>query len=491
MLAQHAEQLAAYLATTKRGSFTAAVTCAKNQPQRAFVEDESRNGSACCGRGSGKTIGADFKLAAAALRYPKSNPIYIGATRPAVQKMAWKPLVDINRQYGLGGVPNYTDLSMTFPNASTIYLLGVDSEKMADKVRGIHNVPLAIIDECQRMRDDVLVTLRRDVLRPALRDLGGALWMLGTPNTSGQQGEFWEACNNPEFSHHGFDIYANEFLGSREQIDAIIEEDLKAEGVTRESAWFQREYLARWVVELSDRVYQFDDTLNVYDELPEDLDTWLIGVDVGAVDADAIGPLGWSSSRRCLYLVGEDIAKGQSDGTLAQKLKALWELRDPLKVVIDAGGGGAKTLLSLQHMLPDAPLMAATKPTVEVQVKTLNSMLRPGRLKVPRGSRFASDVRKARWVDGIVGGKIDETGGRHSDIVPAVRYGVIAAMEFLPTEEQEDMRTPEQRAEDDAAAVRAARMARAARSGKRRTQEPVEEDSPGLGYDDPMMEDEL
>lgn len=487
MTSDETEALAALVANRRRASFGPAAVCAKNKPQRAFVEDKSRNGTACCGRGSGKTIGADVKLVEAALAAPGVNPIYVGATRPAVQKMAWKPLVGLNRDWGLGGTPNYTDLSITFPNGSCIYLLGVDSEKMADKVRGIHNVPLAIIDESQRMRDDVLTTLRRDVLRPALRDVGGALWMLGTPNPAGQVGEFWEACNNPAFSHHGFDIYANEYLGDRETIDQIIEEDLRAEGVTRESAWFQREYLARWVVELSDRVYDFDDERNVYDELPDDIDTWLVGVDVGAVDADAIAPLGWSSMRRCLYLVGEDVAKGQTDGELARKLRGIWESRDPLKVVIDAGGGGAKTLLTLQHMLPDAPLVAATKPTVELQVKTLNSLLKPGRLKVPRGSLFARDVRRARWVDGIVGGKVDETGGRHSDIVPAVRYAVLSAMEFLPTEDQEDLRTPEQRAADRKAAEREERMARARRGARDAIVDEFED--AGLGVDDPALEE--
>jgi hypothetical protein len=329
---------------------------------------------------------------------------------------------------------------------------------MAEKIRGIPRLALAIVDECQRYPDEMLNTLTRDVIRPALRDMRGAIWLMGTPNPSGKLGRFWELWNNKRWSRHGCTIYDNTKLGTAEETEAIISEDLEVEGLTKESAWFRREYLAEWVVDLASRVYHFDEARNVYETLPRDLDHWLLGVDLGTADADAIAPLGWRDDASEIYLAHEDVVTGQTVQRLAEKLGAIWAFLNPIKIVVDTGGGGLKTLVSVQHLLPDVPLMAATKPPVNLQVKMLNNVLKTGRLKVPRGSRFADDCRGARWVEGIVGGKVDETGAKHSDLVPAVRYAVIAAAPFWGTD---DERTPEQRERERQEAEEQARLLKA------------------------------
>ena len=44
--------------------------------------------------------------------------LYVAATRDSVKRMAWKASLAFNREHQLGGVPNYTDLTLTFPNGS-------------------------------------------------------------------------------------------------------------------------------------------------------------------------------------------------------------------------------------------------------------------------------------------------------------------------------------------------------------------------------------
>jgi len=341
------------------------------------------------------------------------------------------------------------------PTGSMLYLMGVDTENLVQKVRGIPKVRLAVIDECQRYRDDVIEPLVKDVVRPALADLRGAIVLSGTPNPMGQQGYFWERWQNPKWSHHEMTIFDNDRLPG--DIPAIIAEDLDAEGETVDGAWYRREYLAQWVVDVSERVYAVSDDLIYYDTLPSDIDSWVFGVDLGTKDADVIAPIGWCSSRRCVYLAHEDVQTGQTVDGLGEKIAALHAWLDPITIAADSGGGGAKTILSIQHAMPDIPLVAAVKPPVKMQVKMLNNLLREGRFKVPRSSRFVRDARLARWVGGVVGGKVDETGSKHSDLVPACRYAVIAAMPFLPPETPDDIRPPSAIA---AEANRAAYLAR-------------------------------
>src|SRR5262249_2230472 len=153
------------------------------------------------------------KMIDVAISTPEIACLYISATRQSAKKMAWGPLLTLNREYQLGGVPNYSELSMRFPNGSVVYVLGIDTEKDADKARGIPRLALAIIDESQRYRANILAYLIRDVLRPGTLDAGivtnRAIWLMGTPNPLGKVGVLWERLNNPGSSTHTFTVYDN------------------------------------------------------------------------------------------------------------------------------------------------------------------------------------------------------------------------------------------------------------------------------------------
>jgi hypothetical protein len=83
------------------------------------------------------------------------------------------------------------------------------------------------------------------------------------------------------------------------------------------------------------------------------------------------------------------------------------------------------------------PVSEAVKPPIGVQVRITNAVAQNGRLKIRRGSKLALELTRPTWVGGIVGGEIDEH-GKHSDLVPSLRYACIAAQPYLP-----DVPTPE------------------------------------------------
>lgn len=427
-------------------NFTAALLC--HTKQAAFVEAvlAHRFVTVCAGRQSGKSHAAVAAGIEICLGRANVSVLYIASTHDSVKRMAWKAAIAFNNEHKLRATPNYTDLSLTFSNGSQLVLIGVDTEKAADRVRGIQRLVAAFVDEMQLFSPEVATALLRDAIRPALRPLKGKLILMGTPNKLGMIGPWWEAIQRSlalekaDGSQHHFKWTVYDTVGividgvpvTLEDIERTIQEDLEIEKQTKESAWFLVEYMAEWVVDVAARAYHFSDEQNVYDELPPGLEFAVTFGDIGVSDEDAFGSLLWSSADPTLYLVEHEIAAGLTTRDEEVILGRIWEERSPVEMVLDTGGQGAKTFVTVQEAMPHLPLVAARKPALNVQVKLLNNVLDGGWLKVARGSRFAADVRKATWKNGIVNGKLMETGAAKSNIVPGVRYGVIHATPYLP-----------------------------------------------------------
>jgi len=428
----------------KRKLFTAEQICHPGQLRMA--RDRSRNVTVEAGRQSGKTFECvrgdlDDAMADVAQLLKRTGEtegvafVYVSSTRPSVKKMYWRPLRALVNKYALPFRLNSSDLTAECKETgSIIYCLSADDEKTADRLRGIPRLYRVRVDECQRYDSDNLRYLVEDVIRPGLRPLAGCLWLLRTGMSP--RGFAWEASQNPAYSHHHFTYRDNTKLGqTAEEIEAVVEEDLKAAKRTRDSAWFKREYLAEDVDEIAERAYRFVEAKHTYRELPDNLDTVVICGDTGVDDADALGRLEWcSSGPRKVYLTKEHVMRGQDVDQFDGKLKE-WmaeieaEGKELILVTIDAGAN-AKTVLTVQNRHPDVPITPAKKPTVNQQIDELNSFLDELILAVPAESTFAQEVIRPTWVDGIVHGKLKENG--HSDIVPGVRYGALAIRPLLP-----------------------------------------------------------
>jgi len=394
----------------------------------------------CAGRRWGKSVVACFKAYQVARAQPGVTCCLIGATQGSISRIFWRTLADMNREYGLGAVPlkGVEGWSMTLPNGSQIVLLPVDSVEAADKVRGLSRVAFVCVDECQRYKKDVLDYLLLDVIKAMFIDLrakgeSAQLWLMGTPNPLGKVGTFWEYGQRRGAEVHTGTTFDNEKLGTREQIAAVVAEMLAEEGQTKESTWYRREILAEWVVDIARRVYAFDDDRNVIDVIPACDHFALIG-DIGVRDADAVAKLGWRDGDPNLYLVEEYIARGQDTLDLAEMTRKAIADCHPLVTAFDGGGLGLKVINTLRRLFPKVPIRSVTKPPVNLQVKALNNRLLSG-FKCLRTSRFYAEIRNSEWEDGIVNGKIIETG--HSDIVPALRYAALELVRLLPDKPRE------------------------------------------------------
>jgi hypothetical protein len=389
----------------------------------------------CAGRRWGKSVAACFKAYVVAMATPGVTCCLIGATQGSISRIFWRTLREMNRVHGLGAVPlkGIEGWTMTLANGSQIVLLPVDSIEAADKVRGLSNVAFVCVDESQRYKADVLRYLLKDVLNAMFIDQRvkgnvAQLWLMGTPNPLGKLGTFYDYMNRDGAVVVEGSVYDNTKLGTREQIERVVDEMLAEAGETREGAWYQREILAKWVVDLARRVYVFDDDDNTYDVLPVCTTFAFIG-DIGVRDADAVGVWGWRDGDPTLYLVREVIKRGQDTLALADELRALLEEFQPIVCAFDGGGLGLKVILTLQKLFPDVPIRAVNKPPVNLQVKALNDRAARG-LRVSKTSTFYAEVRNSEWVNGVVNGKIQETG--HSDVVPMARYAAVELAQLLP-----------------------------------------------------------
>jgi len=362
--------------------------------------------------------------------------VLIGATQGSISRIFWRTLKEMDRDYSLGctflkGVEGW---GATLPNGSQVILLPVDSEEAADKARGLSNVAFVAVDESQRYKSSVLNYLVLDVIKAMFIDLrakGGSAQLLlaGTPNPAGKVGTLWDYMTRPGAVVFTGTVYDNTKLGTREAIEKVVDEMLSEEGKDRESTWYRREILAEWVVELAHRVYSFNDETNTEAIPAKRFDHYAILGDIGVRDADALATVGWGDGDPTLWLVCEDIRRGQDTLALADVLGLRIEEYDPILVALDGGGLGLKVILTLQKLFPGLPIRAVNKPPVNLQVKALNDRLHRG-FKCSKDSQFYKEIRNPTWVDGIVNGKIDENG--HSDIVPTMRYAAVELAYLLP-----------------------------------------------------------
>lgn len=441
-IARRKKRLAALLEKRRRGqpAFDYAKVCHPKQASlvRALVERTARYIAALAGRQSGKSHGATLGSLLLAKNTADVAVIYVTSTDASVRKMAYEPAKRLNRDNKLGGrcvsSPNPT---ITFPNGSVVYFIGADSERTIERLRGTPNLILCVIDECG-LYDSANLKKMIEAVTPGLRPLAGALVLMGTPSLEGDQGTWYDATRNEKFEQHRFLYLDNDRVPSFDDAERLIDEELVALGYVddegkpnRGSAYFLREYLCEFVVELAERVYQLTEA-NLYDgEPPDDLTQCVVGGDVGVNDADAVVSLRWNKFDRRVWAGDEDERSGQDALGYKDMVETVWKRRRPFKIVVDPGGGGAKTTLTIKNLSPGIPIKAANKPPVAIQVRFVNVLLQSKRLMVKRGSQLHADLVRPTWVDGKVGGEIDEH-GKHSNLAPCLRYAAIEATPYLP-----------------------------------------------------------
>lgn len=398
--------------------------------QLPFGTEPKRWQTAICTRRAGKTYGCAAKLLDVARRKPGCVALYITLSRLNAKRIIWDTLKEINATYSLGGVAAESELLLTMPNGSRIYLSGAADEGEIEKFRGLP-IGIVLIDEAQAM-PPYLKKMVDEVLAAALMDFDGQLVLIGTPGPV-PVGYFHECSVNPSpaWAHHAWSVFDNPHIQrkSGKTPRQLLDDELSRRGVAEEDPVIQREWFGRWVLDVNSLVFRFDKSKNARE--PESHTDFVIGIDLGFDDADAIAVLGWNSSSPELDLVYEWVGAKQTISALMGQVQAVWEKYKPLAVVADTGGLGKKIAEELQERT-GIPIEAADKQRKLEHIELLNDAMRTGRFFAPASSRFAHDCHLVEW-DRTNPEKPKISERFHSDICDAVLYAWRHCQQWLYT----------------------------------------------------------
>ena len=432
----------------KRGGFV---------QQLRFVKDPARFKVACCSRRAGKTVAAAVILLLSALASPGRTALYITLTRKSGKRIVWSTLLQFNREFGLGGTPNRTDLTLELPNGATIWVGGAKDESQLDAYRGTaKGYSVVVIDEAQAF-PEYLEQLVDEVLEPAIIETKGSIILIGTPGRV-RSGYFYEILRTgaPEllepmnvqpandngaeddeqkaahaWSVHHWTIHDNPHIADVPDELARIR---KRRRWSESHPTYQREYLGRWVAEHEALVYKYDSVRNGYDPaqlgtpdlVPDRFDgpEWMFVhfADVGTVDADAVGTLAWREDQPWIWLLPDEVlVRETGSAQLVKEMLRRWEQYKGRTVgfVYDPGGGGAKSAIDAQSV--GVPCEAADKQEKVAGIDDINDDLQAGVLRIPLNSQAAADAARVTWDPKARGVKI--AGKYHTDIWDGLVYG--------------------------------------------------------------------
>lgn len=402
--------------------------------QLDFVRDPAPNKVAVCSRRSGKTVSCAAHLIETATLNKEVVCLYITLSRNNAKKIIWRELKKINRDFSLGGVENLSELSMTFPTTgSIIYLSGAKDTNEIEKFRGLA-LKLVYIDEGQSFRE-YIKELIDDVLSPALMDYAGTLCLIGTPGPI-PTGYFHDCAEKANaWAKHSWTFFNNPFLTEKSKMthQEMLDRELKRRGVGAADPSIQREWFGKWVLDSDSLLLHYNPALNHFVDLPAASYNYIMGIDLGFNDADAIAILAWSENSNITYVVEEVVANKQGLTELVKQIQALQAKYPISKMVIDEGGLGKKLAEEMrrQHGIPVQPADKARKME---NIAFMNDALRTGRLKAHEKSKFAQDTYLVEVdLDKSTPDKIRVSNKYHSDIIDAVLYAFKESPSFAYT----------------------------------------------------------
>ncbi len=388
--------------------------------QHAFIIDLARGIDAQCSRRAGKTSGLAMRFFATLEKHPGQQCIYLALTLDSARDIMWPVLQELNEQHRLGCTFLESKLTMVHPNGAQLKLYGADMKNFIKRLKG-RKYPGVAVDEAQDFGDH-LQTLIEDVLEPSTADFeDGWIAITGTPGPV-PQGYFFEITQQRKhgFSHHEWTMLENPFMPNP---SAFIESIKAKRQWPDDNPTLLREYRNKWVLDVHSLWIRYEEKLSHYDSLP-DLKNWVyvLGIDIGFKDADALAVIAWNPGTKIIYLVEEVITKKQGLTELVEQIQELQSRYDISKMVIDEGGLGKKLAEEMRrrHHIPVQP---ADKVRKQENVEFLNDALRLGEFKAKKTSRFALDsyLVQIDW-DKSTPSKIVVKKKPHSDIIDAVLY---------------------------------------------------------------------
>lgn len=402
--------------------------------QNAFILDSARFLDAQCSRRAGKSNGLAIRFYNTMNKYPKSRSVYLALTFESAKDIMMPVLKELNETYrwGCTFLDSTQNALMKHPNGAQLKILGADMSNFIKRLKGRKH-PAIGLDEAQDFGPH-LRSLVDDVLTPCIADYSdGWLALTGTPGPV-PQGFFFEVTKERKygFSHHEWTILDNIYMPDPKG----FLEDLKARRQwSDDNPTLLREWQNKWVLDASSLWVRYDAKLNHFIQLPEAKWNYVLGVDIGFKDADAIAVLAWSESTRDTYLVEECITKKQGISDLIAQIDSLQKKYNAYKIVMDEGGLGKKIAEDLRARF-SCPLVPAEKERKQDNIEFLNDDLRLGRFKAKSASKFAQDsyLVQIDWEKSTPKRTVLKK-DPHSDIIDAVLYAYRESYSYTHTPE--------------------------------------------------------
>lgn len=398
--------------------------------QLTFVEDPAPFKVAVCSRRAGKTVACAAHLVHSAINNKDSTNLYITLSSVSGKRIIWKEFKKIIKAFNLPCRYNDAELSITFPNGGLIYVVGAHDASEIEKFRGLP-IKLCYIDECQSFKA-YIKDLIDDIIGPALIDYAGSLCLIGTPGPI-PTGYFHDcAVKNPAWSKHHWTFWDNphipEMSGMTHQ-QLYDREVTQRRGASAKDPSVQREWWGKWEADTDSLVFKYNEKVNHFSGMmPNIAYNYILGIDVGFDDADALAVLAWSEHDPVTYLIEEVITNKQGLTPLVQQIRDLEKKYPISKMTMDFGGLGKKMGEEMIRQY-SIPVEAAEKARKMENIELLNDALRRGHFKAKGTSQFAQDsylIEKDR--NKSRPDKIVISDRFHSDIADAVLY----AFKFSP-----------------------------------------------------------
>jgi hypothetical protein len=369
------------------------------------------------------------------MKYPGSLNRYIALTRDSAKDIMWPALQELNETHGWQAEFIENPLSMILPNGSRLRLIGADMKNFIARLRGA-KCPATAIDEAQSFGTH-LEQLVNDVVIPTMADYPDSwLAMTGTPGLI-PKGFFYDISvkNIGGYSMHQWSLYDNPHLPNARDFVAKLKERQKWED---DNPTYLREWCGQWVLDQDAMLVKYVEERNHYDILPNLKWVYILGVDIGHRDADALAVLAWSPQTTKVYLVEEIVTREQDLTALATQIEAITLKYDISKMVMDEGALGKKIAEEFRRR-KHIPVQPANKQRKMENVALLNDWLRQGKFMAKKDSHFAQDSYLVQIdYEKTTPDRLAVKKDYHSDIIDAVLYAFRESPAFTyepPTEQ--------------------------------------------------------
>ena len=403
--------------------------------QDKFVTDTGRFVAAQCSRRAGKTNGLAIRFFKTMEKHPKSQCLYLSLTQDSARSILWPVLKELDDKYRIGCTFTESKLEIRHPNGSKLKLMGADLKNFIKRLRG-RKYPAVGIDEIQDMGPHVQ-SLIDDVLTPAIADYPDSwLAITGTPGPV-PQGYFFEVSQQLQYGYsvHKWDLTKNPYMPNP---SGFIADLIKKRSWTPDNPTLLREWKNQWVLDVQSLWIRYNENINNYTQLPKEHKfNYILGVDIGFRDADAIAVVAWSETTPITYLVEERLARRQGMTALIAQIDELQKKYGAYKILLDEGGLGKKVAEDIRQRF-GAPLQAADKAHKQNNVEFLNDAMRLGKFMASKDSQFAKDS----YLVQIDYEKTTPTRtvlkkNYHSDIIDAVLYAFRESYSYTHKKEPE------------------------------------------------------